>query len=282
VRAIGNALPLPEALGGKGRKAPLDTLKALGDAQGAVYDKALDAYRKGDYVTAARHFVNYLIPLAGPGLDKSSDLFQAGKWAADGGDAIGLGSQMFGPQAIAKSGLSLATNAPLMQAANPADAAEVRAGQAAGVPVDLATATGNRFLRGAQKLADESLGGSLVTGKAQQATTAAMARWGDTLADQAREASITPEQAGQGVRDALATRIQAHSDLADHAYDALREMEAQPENRMLMPRAPAPFDALSDSMQGSCDGSSTKWPRHPSPVTPSSAPRCEPGPRRAA
>jgi len=79
---------------------PLNALRGQGAATGATFDKAKAAYAKGDYGTAARHFVDYLIPLAGPGIDKSADLFQAGKWAAGGGDAIGIGLALFAPAKI--------------------------------------------------------------------------------------------------------------------------------------------------------------------------------------
>ncbi len=227
VSHVGQQLnPLPAI--GQAVMHPIDTVKNIGAAQGALFDKAKQSYDKGDYVTAARHFVDYLLPLVGPALDKSADEMQAGQYAAGAGDAVGIGLSMFGPKALndlAAAKYQLAAN-PQPPAPAPSEAQQaVRAGQAAGVPVDVATATGNRFVRGVQKLADESMGGSVVAQKANEATGQAMGTWGDTLADTARGASVTPEQAGQGIRDALALKLQAHNDLADHTYNAIRAVE---------------------------------------------------------
>lgn len=101
---------------------PVDTTKQVGAAQGALFDKAKAAYDKGDYLTAARHFVDYLIPLVGPAIDKSSDLFQAGHWAAGSGDALGIGLSLFGPTAVSRHLRELATSQPAQALADTADA----------------------------------------------------------------------------------------------------------------------------------------------------------------
>jgi hypothetical protein len=129
----------------------------------------------------------------------------------------------------------------------PEDAAAVRAGLAQGVPVDLATATGNKAVRGVQFLSDRSLGGSLVAEPAAQRATQAFNQWGERLADQAAPQVSTAEQAGQAVRDALAAKVSRHEADATKAYDALRRMEEDPTNRMVMSVGkPAPVDALAD------------------------------------
>lgn len=79
---------------------PIETVKQIGAAQGALFDKAKSAYETGDYLTAARHFVDYLLPIVGPALDTSADRMQHGEIAAGAGDAIGLGLSMFGPDAL--------------------------------------------------------------------------------------------------------------------------------------------------------------------------------------
>jgi len=98
---LGGGTPLTDAQASQ--YGPLNTIRNLGAAQGALYDKAKAAYDQGDILTAARHFVNYLTPIVGPTMDRSSDLFQAGKWAAGGGDALGVGLAMFAPTAISRA-----------------------------------------------------------------------------------------------------------------------------------------------------------------------------------
>src|SRR5216110_3213852 len=52
---------------------PIDTVKAIGAAQEVPFRKAQASYEAGDYGTAARHFIDYLLPLVGPVLDKAAD-----------------------------------------------------------------------------------------------------------------------------------------------------------------------------------------------------------------
>jgi hypothetical protein len=105
---------------------PIDTVTAIGAAQGALFDKAKASYDKGDYGTAARHFVDYLLPLIGPPLDKAADASQAGHVAAGAGDAVGLGLAMFGPQALKAGASSLARSSTGQAVADAADAASTR------------------------------------------------------------------------------------------------------------------------------------------------------------
>jgi hypothetical protein len=235
---------------------PIDTVTGIGAAQGALYEKAKASYNQGDYVTSARHFIDYLLPLVGPGLDEAADRMQAGQYAAGAGDALGIGLALFGPQKISEAAATryplaahpaAVTPPPTPTAAPTPRQAAVQAGQAAGVPVDPATVSGNAFVRGVQKLAGKSLGGSIVAERAGANVDQAMGRWGGTLADAAREAAVTPEQAGQGVRDMLASKLEAHTALADHAYDQLRALEADPSNRMQIALPKQPVDVMADS-----------------------------------
>ena len=236
---------------------PIDTVKGIGVAQGALFDKAKASYDAGDYPTAARHFVDYLIPLLGPGLDTAADRMQAGQVMAGAGDALGIGLSLFGPSAIADAAAArypLAAHPAAMVPDRPATpvpltprAAAVQAGQQAGVPLNIATVTGNPALLTAEKLTGKSLGGSWVAGRAAADTAQAMDRWGGQLADVARGAAITPEQAGQGIRDVLASKLQAHTALADHAYEQLRALEADPTNRMQIGLPPQPVDVLGQT-----------------------------------
>lgn len=76
---------------------PLDTLKAIGAAQGDVGVEAKDAFKKGDYIGAAAHALYYLIPLVGPLLDKAGNEMRAGQTAAGLGDTLGIATALFGP-----------------------------------------------------------------------------------------------------------------------------------------------------------------------------------------
>jgi hypothetical protein len=96
-----------------------------------------------------------------------------------------------------------------------------------GIPVDAATATGNRALQGVQHLADRSLIGSVVGGKARAAQEAALEQTGQRLAGRASPTAVGAEQAGVGVQQAFASRAATLHGEANVAYDALRAIEAQ-------------------------------------------------------
>jgi hypothetical protein len=131
-----------------------------------------------------------------------------------------------------------------------ADEAAVAWGQQQGIPVDAGTATGNTAIKGIQYMSDRTLAGSMVAKGAAKETTAALGSKGEQLADQARGAAVAPEQAGQGIRDALNSKMQAHTDLADASYEKLRQFEADPRNRIAIATKPEAVDALPSHVKG--------------------------------
>ncbi len=228
---------------------PEPVLKAFLQGQGEQFRKAWDALKTNRPFDAVTHTIYGLVPGIGPGLDAASEQVRSGDVAGGIGSMVGIGSNLAVPELVARVPRPLQIG-PRWRNPNVAEAEAVTAGQAAGVPVDVATATGNRFVRGVQKLADESLGGSVVAQKAQQATQAAMGKYGEALANTARETSVTAEQAGQAIRDALKAKMEAHSQFANVSYDKLRALEEAPTNRMTVAGKPAPVDTLSQSLHG--------------------------------
>jgi hypothetical protein len=233
---------------------PRETVQAIGAQQGALYDKAVASAKQGDYVTAGRHFLNYLLPFVGPVMDQASDDMQGGKYAAASGDSVALGLSLFGPQAltrIAKTRYPLAANPTPVRAAaavaerlTPEEAASNAFATERGVPLDASTATGSKVALAAQKRVANSMGGETTATRLIRDQQTALSRVGADLADEAHPTVVTAEQAGQGVRDALATKVTGHHDAATTAYDTLREMEADPTNRMQMAVKPDPVGAL--------------------------------------
>jgi len=235
----------PEALGGTG---PVATVKGIGAAQGALFDKAKAAYARGDYPTAARHFINYLLPMIGPGLDRSSDRLEAGQIAAGTGDAVGLGLALFGPQKLQGTG---AATYPLAGRTVPVRHPMVSFAEEHKIPLDVGTVTDNLALKGIQTGIDRgTLGGSMVATPALAKQAAAMARTGETLASRVHTGPVTAEQAGTALGESLTKKITGHGQAADVAYERIRELEQQPGNRMMMPGKPVPIDALPDTMRG--------------------------------
>ena len=121
--------------------------------------------------------------------------------------------------------------------------------RARGVPVDAAVASDNRFVKGAQALADRTLGGSLVATPANAARDTAMKRVGGELAAEVSLIASTPETAGQSLRSALDAKITGHRKAATSAYDELAALEADPAYRMPVSRPKTPADALSPTVR---------------------------------
>lgn len=229
---------------------PIDTAKEIAAAHLAVFNKAKEEYAKGNTTDAAVHLLNAAIPFFGPSIDKAAESIADGKYAAGFGDAVGIGGSIAAPGVIGDLVKGRSVSVPGMKNPSAAQADAVAFGQARGIPIDAATATGNKFVQGAQALSDRTLGGSVVAGPAKEAQAAAVARVGGELADDVRGAAVSPEQAGQGIRDALASKQQAHTALADQAYEKLRQMEELPTNRMQISSVTkAPVDGLKDWQQ---------------------------------
>lgn len=249
IQSVAHLLPIGEMFGGTvpAQSGPRDAIGMPASAypvmkfikgwmgqNGELANKTADAYKRGDYLTAARHFVDYAVngvPGVGANLDTSADEMQQGKYAAGIGDALGLGVALFGPQAMSEAlaGRKITTKPPMANT-NAKEAAAVDFGKQNGIPIDAATATGNSFVRGAQNIADRSIGGSVIGGRARSAQSAALTATSDRLATDAFPRSVTPEGAGNAVADALATKQAAHEAYANTAYERLRAIEQNPIN----------------------------------------------------
>lgn len=132
----------------------------------------------------------------------------------------------------------------------PADAAANTFAESRGIPLDPATATGSDALRAVQKRVSHTLGGEPSAIRLIRDQQQGLTRVGDELATQARGAAVTPEQAGQGIRDALTSKLKAHTDLADHSYEQLRTLEADPTNRVDIPLPKQAVDKLPQPIVG--------------------------------
>ncbi len=226
---------------------PIEAVKSIGAAQGAVYDKARASFDKGDYGTAARHFVDFLLPIVGPQLDQMADKLSSGQPWRGSGEAVGLGLQLFGPAALAK----MAVKVPgVAKNPNVLEAAAVKFGQDHGIPIDAATATGNKAIGDAQFLVDRSIAGSLrSTGRAERVGQA-LERVGGELAQKTGGKSVTPEQGGATIGDALAAKAKAMGGQQDVNYARVRELQQAPEHQLDVPMSSAAVDTLDPNLVG--------------------------------
>lgn len=108
-----------------------------------------------------------------------------------------------------------------------------------GVPMDVATASGSKLTRAAQNLVGRgTIAGGLVREGFERQRGDAMARAARTLAEEASPEAVTPETAGQQVRNAIKAKVRQFYTEANEAYGRLRSIAERPENAYLVPRTP--------------------------------------------
>lgn len=79
---------------------PIDTAGSLLTAQGEVGKKAYDSAKAGDFVSAARHGLDYLLPIIGPQIDRAGDLAQSGQFAKSAGATAGIATNIAAPELL--------------------------------------------------------------------------------------------------------------------------------------------------------------------------------------
>jgi hypothetical protein len=202
-------------------------LRGYVESQGKVGAAAKAAYDKGDYVTAAAKGMYWLVPFLGPRLNESADLLQQGDIARGLGATVDVAGQVVLPKVLSSRAVRnapIAKGAPLRNA-NPVEQAAVEFGMREGIPVDAATASGNRFVRGTQAMADRTMLGSANAARATQAQGDAFKATAGRLMDRTSPAAVTAEQAGEGLRQGVADTMRRHAGKANTAYAKLRKEE---------------------------------------------------------
>ena len=232
---LGQLLPFPKALGGSGMDHPFNPQNIV-DNMKNVRLQADALWDKGDKVGASAKYVESIIPVLGAWMSQRGDEAQRGQWAALFGHTLGLAANVATGKAATgaiDAALPLAgtadEGAKMGAVLQPPTAAEsaVSFAQQHDIPLDAATASDNLAVKGAQALADRSLGGSLVATPARANQAAAMGRVGDELAGAVHPEPTTMEQAGLGLRQALTDKVAAHNQDATTAYDTLRDLETR-------------------------------------------------------
>ncbi|HXI43893.1 MAG TPA: hypothetical protein VNH83_28180 [Bryobacteraceae bacterium] len=210
-------------------------VKGALSAQGEQGKKALDAIKKGDIAGSIQHGLGYVLPVIGPQLSNAGDQMKEGDIAGGLGSTVGAALPIVAPEMIKNVGRSIPkkVNIPALATnPNPAEAAAVEFAQERGVPVDAGLATGNKYVQGAQALADKTtLPGAVISGRARAAQAAGMEKLGGELAGEAHAEPQVPESAGEAthaaVRQAAETEARA---LAQEGQDIAAQVHPEPQS----------------------------------------------------
>ena len=198
-------------------------------AQADQFKKAYDAARQGELLEAGGQLVAGLLPGIGPPVAHIAEKLGT---AAGAGDAFGTGEavgDLAGLAAMPEVAKRIPTKL-LPKPATPELAAAVDFGLQRGIPLDAATQTGSKAVQLAQFSADATPLGALASNGTRLAQQEAFARVGSDLANEVLPRPVVPEQAGQGAIDTVRRRVQGYAGDARAAYEALREIEADPAN----------------------------------------------------
>jgi hypothetical protein len=261
---LGQLLPFPQALGGSGmhgegiRGAASNLLKA----QGAVFDKAREAYDKGDHVGAAIHALYWLLPVLGPVLDKAGNELREGKTAASMGDTLGLSTALFGPEALSRAaarptpGMGT-TTPPRPPRLSPEDLASNAFADERGIPLTAADRTGSTAVRQVQKITGESFLGEQHARATKADQVAGLTRVGNEIADTVKPGAVSPEEGGAGARQSITETIESLKNSANVQYGKVREIEALPEHTETVhtaPRGSASYRQILAKLEGGISG----------------------------
>jgi hypothetical protein len=240
---LSSANPVPvDLLKSIYERGNLETAKSILGAQGAQFEKAKEAFHKGDYLNASRYTLGWLLPLIGPAANEAGDALGRGEYAKGLGQAAGLAAQPLVSAGLGKvlSAGKIAVESKL----NPVQQGAVNFADQQGIPLDLATRTGNGAAQTLQNVMAKQLGGAGIAADARGAQTAALQKTAENLRTQVEPNlgtnEYTAETAGQGVKDAIQSRADRFGKKAGDAYDQLRQIEADPQNAKIIATAEGP------------------------------------------
>lgn len=203
---------------------PIATGEALVGSQLEQFKKAKDLYGQGRYQEAAGYGLAGALPMLGPAAAAAGEQIASGDVAGGIGKGIGL----LAPAAIG-SVAPKGVRAGALKV-NPDTAAAVAYAEKAGIPLDVAAATDNKFAQALQHVTDRSLAGSFVADKAAKVQAGRLATVGEQLAAKAHPVPVSAGQAGEAAQAGVGKVVTGQRLLANDAYDRLRAIEAQPEH----------------------------------------------------
>jgi len=187
--------------------------------------KGWEALKTNRPADALGHLTYAAIPLIGPALDQATKDFQRGDTAGSLGRITGI----FATLGIGnvRSGRQFGVDIPPpLRNPNPVQREAVAYGRREGIPVDLATASGNRAVRSLQEGLESTVGGQAVDVIRRPGREAALRRTAQGLADDVSPVPISPEAWGTAVRDRVTQARDRYTAIADEAYPTFRAATA--------------------------------------------------------
>jgi hypothetical protein len=194
------------------------TRKALGHLQ---RNRPLDAVNE----------IVYAFPIIGPAVRAGKEQIEKGDTAGGWGAIVGAVSQLAAPAVIARAAPAIASAKvkipALLPNRNPKMAAAVTTGIEAGIPVDLATASGIPAVRAVQQANEFTPPGAIAEYFAKPKRDAALTKRATELSDAVYPTFYSAEDLGQSVRTTTQKAIDALTKTANEQYGIFRGLAGQ-------------------------------------------------------
>lgn len=165
-----------------------------------------------------------MVPIIGTPAAQAGERIANGDVSGGVGTGVGLVGSMFLPHAVpSRARVSL----PLIggRTVNPVEARAVAFAESRGIPVDAGTVTGRQVVKNTQKAVASGAGGAGVADTFRADVTDNLRRVGDDLTNQAHPTPVMPEQAGQGIRDAMTGEVRKYHNKANRHYAHVEAFE---------------------------------------------------------
>ena len=192
--------------------------------------KALDHIQTNRPLDAANDVI-LAFPLLGPMVRRGMEQMEKGDTAGGLGAITGAVSQLAAPEVIARAAPAIASARvkipALLPNRNPKMAAAVTTGIEAGIPVDLATASGIPAVRAVQQANDFTPPGALAEYFAKPKRDAALTKRATELGDAVYPTFYSAEDLGQSVRTTTQKAIDTLTQTADEQYGIFRGLAGQ-------------------------------------------------------
>jgi hypothetical protein len=258
-------------------------LKGIGKSHWDQLVRAYRAGKEGRVSEAIGHATAAIVPILGPVAADTAGRWGSGKiGAAEAvGETAGLltpfglkyGKEALQTGSLVPTAAKVSAAPPLtarlpsiVQNQSPAERAAVQFGVDHGVPIDMATATGNRFVRGAQAISEHTTPvGASIAERAKHSQATNLTRVGEELAGRANAriqpgsahitpgSPVTPEQAGTGVRTSVQRAVDKLHTESNTAYDAFRRLANDPAHAKTVPSTQTGRVAGGDAIKFSVD-----------------------------
>jgi len=199
----------------------LDIVSSMTEGAKDQLQKGWEALKTNRPADALGHLTYAAIPLIGPAIQQATEDFKRGDTAGSLGRITGIFASL-GIGSV-RPGRQLGVDVrPPFRNPNPVQREAVEYAARQDIPVDLATASGNRALRSIQEGLEYTPGGMAVEMAKGPPRVQALRRSAQQLADDVSPAPISPEAWGTAARDRVTQARDRYTAIADEAYPEFR------------------------------------------------------------